>query len=113
MKKDNFSINTLIGRGAVVRGDVVSSGALTVAGNVDGNLQTDATIIVNVGAHVKGNIKSDFAFVSGIVLGNIFAERKVKLLSSAVVIGEITGEDLELDGNAILHGSYKHIKDSS
>lgn len=113
MKKDDFSINTLIGRDTVVRGDVISSGVFTVSGNVNGDLKTDATVIINMGAHVKGNIKSDVAFISGIVFGNVFAERKVKLLSTAVVIGEIISEELELDRSAILHGSYKHTRDSS
>ncbi len=111
LRADNFSINTLIGNGSLVRGDLNINGSVSIDGDLDGNLKTDAAVIVSVNARIKGNIDASSAIIGGIVLGDITAPESVKLLSSSAVIGNIITRKVQMEDKVIFHGHCISISD--
>ena len=111
LRADNFSINTLIGNGSLVRGDLNINGSVSIDGDLDGNLTTDAAVIVSVNARIKGNIDASSAIIGGIVLGDITAPESVKLLSSSAVIGNIITRKVQMEDKVIFHGHCISISD--
>ncbi|MFC2602435.1 MAG: polymer-forming cytoskeletal protein [Treponema sp.] len=111
LRADNFSINTLIGNGSFVRGDLNVNGSVSIDGDLDGNLKTDASVIVSVNARIKGNIDAASAVIGGIVLGDITAPKSVKLLSSSAVIGNIITQRVQMEDKVIFHGHCISISD--
>ena len=111
LRADNFSINTLIGNGSFVRGDLNVNGSVSIDGDLDGNLKTDAAVIVSVNARIKGNIDASSAIIGGIVLGDITAPESVKLLSSSAVIGNIITRKVQMEDKVIFHGHCISISD--
>ena len=111
LRADNFSINTLIGNGSFVRGDLNVNGSVSIDGDLDGNLKTDAAVIVSVNARIKGNIDAASAVIGGIVLGDITAPESVKLLSSSAVIGNIITQRVQMEDKVIFHGPCISISD--
>jgi len=103
-QNDDIAINTYIGAGSVITGDLKISGFVTVYGDIDGNLEATGKIIVGRDARIKGNIVAKSAIISGIVEGNITAPEHIQLFESAVVIGDLTTKRLELAENVIYHG---------
>lgn len=101
---DDFQINSIIGIGSSISGDITVNGFVRVDGDIDGNLITTGNVNVGEKARVLGNIQAKTVTVSGIVKGNIIASQAVQLLSKSVVIGDITTRKLKAEENVILHG---------
>lgn len=101
---DDFQINSIIGIGSSISGDIKVNGFVRVDGDIDGNLITTGNVNVGEKARVLGNIQAKTVTVNGIVKGNIIASQAVQLLSKSVVIGDITTRKLKAEENVILHG---------
>jgi len=101
---DDISINSIIGPGSSIKGDIKINGFTRIDGDLDGNLETAGNVIVGENARVRGNIIARSITVGGIVQGNIIAPVSVKLLSSSTVIGDIQTHKLIADENVIIHG---------
>jgi len=107
---DDISINTIIGLGSAVSGDVHANGFIRVDGDIDGNLESTGNIIIGDKARINGNVSARSTVVGGIVLGDISAPEGIKLLSSSAVIGDITTKKLEIEENVIFHGHCIALK---
>ncbi len=110
---DDISINSIIGKGSSIRGDMKINGFMRIDGDLDGNLETTGNVIVGENARINGNIIAKAITVSGIVKGNIIAPESVKLLSSCAVIGDIQTHRLQADENVILHGHCIALTDET
>ena len=84
---DDISVNTIVGPGALIAGNVTVSGFLRIDGDIDGNVQTQGRVIIGEDARIRGNIKAASVSVGGIVQGDIIAPDYVVILSSGMVIG--------------------------
>ena len=108
---DDISINTLVGAGSAISGDVKINGFVRVDGDVDGNLEASGNIIIGENSRINGNITANSAVIGGIVLGNIFAPEGLKLLSTSAIIGDISTKRLQIENNVIIHGHCIALKD--
>ena len=101
---DDISINTLIGLGSFISGNLKINGFIRIDGDVDGHIETQSNVIVGDSARIKGNISAKSIVIGGIVLGNITAPKGIKLLSNSVVIGDLTTQNLQIEDNVIFNG---------
>lgn len=109
---DDISINTLIGNGSSIKGNLKVNGFVRIDGDVDGNLETDGNVIIGENARIHGDIKAKSIIVGGIILGNIIAENSVKLSVNSVVVGDVLSHSIQIDETAIIHGHCISIKDN-
>lgn len=108
---DDISINTFVGLGSSVSGDMRISGFTRIDGDVDGNLEISGKVIVGEKSRVRGNITAKSAIIGGIVEGNITAPDKVQLFATAAVIGDIATRRLELADNVLFQGHCIALSD--
>lgn len=95
----------MIGKGAVVRGDVTSSGEVVIQGRLEGTLRvSDARVTVAKEAEVKADIFAQEVLVLGRVQGNLRASGRVELRSSADVTGDIYTRRLAMEPDAVVRG---------
>lgn len=113
LRSDDFSINTIIGEGSVVSGDLRINGSVRLDGDVHGDLHTDGNVQIGERARLSGNLTAKSAIVGGIVLGDIIAKESVTLLSSAAVIGDIISQKVQIEEKVIFHGHCISIKDET
>lgn len=111
LKVDDISINTIIGKGSSITGNLRINGFVRLDGDINGNLETDGNIIIGDGARIKGDVKAKAVIVGGIVLGNILAQESIKLLSNSAVLGDIISRKVQVEDKAIFHGHCISIKD--
>lgn len=111
LKLDDISINTIIGSGTAIKGDITINGFVRMDGDIDGNLETDGNVIIGENARLRGNITAKSVTVGGIIIGNITAQENVKLLSSSAVVGDILTRKIQIDEDVIFHGHCISIKD--
>ena len=112
LKIDDISINTIIGSGSSISGDVHIHGFIRIDGDIDGNLETDGNVIIGENARIQGNLKAKSVIIGGIILGNVHAAENVKLLSNAVVIGDILSHKVQIEDKSTFHGHCISIRDS-
>lgn len=104
LRFDDISINTLIGNGSFVKGDLKVNGFIRIDGDIDGNLETDGAVIISEKARIHGNITAKSIIVGGIIIGDITAKDGIKLLSSSAVIGNIISRKVQIEDNVVFHG---------
>ena len=94
-----------ISSGLTIVGKIVGHGALTIFGQVEGELRA-STVVVAEGAQIKGEIVAEELTIGGHVKGTIHANR-VKLTSTAVVEGDIFHRTLAIEENARFEGTSR------
>lgn len=107
-------IDSLIGAGTVVSGDVNFSGGLRVDGHVRGNIRCDgdraATLVISAKAAVDGEIRVSHVVVDGTVNGPIYASEYLELLPNAKIVGDVNYKTLEMQVGATVDGRLLHLE---
>ena len=110
---DDISINTFIGSGSAISGDVRVNGFVRVDGDIDGNFETSGSVIIGEKARIRGNVSAKVAIIGGIVLGDVSATESVKLLTSSTVLGDVITRHIQIDDKVILHGHCIAVEDDA
>lgn len=110
VKIDDISLNTILGSGSSIKGDLKINGFVRIDGDIEGNLSTDGNVIIGENARIKGNVNAKSAIIGGIILGDVFVKENIKLLSSSVVIGDILSRKIQIEEAALFQGHCISIK---
>ena len=94
-----------ISSGLSIIGKIVGHGALTIFGQVEGELRA-STVVIAEGAQMEGDVVAEELTIGGHVKGTIHANR-VKLNSTAVVEGDIFHRTLAIEENARFEGTSR------
>ena len=113
LRTDDISINTIIGKGSAISGNMKVNGFIRIDGDIDGNLETDGNVIVGENARIRGNLSAKSVIIGGIIKGNVTAAESVKILSEAAVIGDVISRKVQIDASAVIHGHCISIKDET
>ena len=113
LRTDDISINTIIGKGSAISGNMKVNGFIRIDGDIDGSLETDGNVIVGENARIRGDLTAKSVIIGGIIKGNIKANGSVKILAEAAVIGDVISRKVQVDGSAIIHGHCISIKDEA
>ncbi len=110
-------IDSLIGAGTVVHGDVNFAGGLRIDGEVHGNVVSasgePSTLVISEKAQVKGEIRVSHLVVNGSVDGPIAADDYLELQPKASVTGDVTYKTLEMHVGAVVKGRLDHAEPGS
>ena len=98
-----------ISSGLSIVGKIVGHGAVTIFGEVKGELHASIVVIAE-GAEIEGDIVAEELTISGRVAGTIHANR-VKLNSTAVVKGDIFHRSLAVEESAHFEGASRRLED--
>ena len=108
---DDISINTLVGSGTTIRGELSVAGFVRVDGDIDGDLETTGRIIVGERARIRGTVRCRIITVGGVIQGDVVAPDGVTILSSGTVLGSVITRKLQVEPDVILHGSCFAVDD--
>lgn len=117
LKKDKSSkpqsrIDSLIGAGTKIEGDVTFVGGLRVDGEVKGNVRStgDAggTLVISEHARIEGEIHVSHLVINGTIIGPVFSSEFLELQPRARVTGDVQYSSLEMHLGAIVQGRLVH-----
>ena len=105
---------SVITKGMVITGDIVSKGSVDVLGGINGNI--DILGKLNVTGSINGNSKAAEVFADNAkIVGEVVSDGSVKIGQSSVIIGNITATsavvagavkgDIDVQGPVILDAS--------
>ena len=111
LRVDDISINTVLGNGSFISGNIKVNGFVRIDGDIDGNLETEGNVIIGENARIRGNITANsVTIIGGVIIGDITAIESVKLLSTSIVRGDIISHKVQIDDTAFYHGHCISIR---
>ena len=103
------TIDTLIGSGSVLQGDLEFTGGLRVDGHIRGPISAqdsnNGTLVLSESGVIEGDVNVPHVVVNGTVKGNISSKGHVELQANAKVDGDIHYKAVEMELGAVLNGS--------
>lgn len=110
--KPNSKIDSLIGAGTTIEGNVVFSGGLRIDGEVRGNVtasgDTQSTLVISEQARIDGEVCVSHLVVNGTVNGPIRSDGFLELQPRARVTGDVEYNSIEMHLGAIVQGRLVH-----
>ena len=110
--KPQNRIDSLIGEGTTVEGNVIFSGGLRIDGKVKGSVvaadDEPSTVVLSERARVEGEIRVSHAVVNGTVQGPVHAMEYVELQPKCNVTGDVHYRTLEIQLGAVVQGRLVH-----
>lgn len=105
-------LDSLVGAGTRIDGDVTFSGGLRVDGEIKGNVcsagDTGGTLVISEQARIEGEIHVSSLVINGTVIGPVFSSEFVELQTKARITGDIQYNRLEMHLGAIVQGRLVH-----
>lgn len=109
------TIDTLLGAGSVLQGDLEFTGGLRVDGHIKGHVSAqdsnNGTLVLSESGIIEGDINVPHVVINGTVKGNISSTGHVELQNAAKVSGDIHYKAVEMELGAVLNGSL--VSDAS
>ncbi len=110
--KPGSRIDSLIGAGTRVTGDVQFRGGLRIDGEVIGNVRADGdesgTLVLSEHARIEGAVSVTHAVINGSVHGPIESTEFLELQPQARIVGDVVYNRLEVHLGAIVKGRLEH-----
>jgi len=97
-------LNSLIGEGSEFRGEFKVKDLLRIDGFFKGNIVTEGKILIGKTGTVETDIRAGTVVVGGEVRGSIHAARRVTLLSTCRLFGDIVTPSLVVEEGVVFEG---------
>lgn len=113
-KIKSSKIDTLIGDGVEINGDIKFNGGLHLDGVVVGNVSTagdaeGAVLVISERGRVEGDVYVAYGVINGEVIGNVYASEKLELSTNARISGNVEYNLLEMASGAEINGQMLHV----
>jgi cytoskeletal protein CcmA (bactofilin family) len=113
--KPQNRIDSLIGAGTTIEGNIVFGGGLRVDGYVRGNVSAaedkPSTLVLSEQARIEGEIRVSHVVINGTVVGPVHATEYVELQAKSNVTGDVHYRTLEMQLGAVLQGRLVYQAD--
>jgi cytoskeletal protein CcmA (bactofilin family) len=113
-KKKQPRIQTLIGEGTVINGEVQFSDGLRIDGEVVGDVvaqpNSQSMLVISEKARVTGKVKAGHVIINGCVIGPVQSDELLELQPKASIVGDVRYESLEMHQGAVIDGELRPLK---
>jgi cytoskeletal protein CcmA (bactofilin family) len=110
--KPQNRIDSLIGAGTIIEGDLNFSGGMRIDGRVNGNVVATpgkpSTLVLSELAQVNGEVNVTHLVVNGVINGSVSASAYLELQSKARVTGDVSYHTIEIQLGAVIDGRLLH-----
>ncbi len=112
-RKPLAKIDTLIGVGTIIEGDIRFSGGLRIDGTVKGNVEAAdgaaaSTLILSEQARIEGNVAVAYLVNNGTVVGQVSVAECLEMQSRAKIVGDVEYSLIEMHQGAVVEGRLVH-----
>ncbi len=119
-KKTAFSsarIDTLVGQGTVINGDLIFAGGLHVDGKINGNVVAEegssAILILSEHGRIEGDVKVPNMVLNGEIIGDVYGSTRVELAPKSRIKGSVYYNLIEMAIGAEVNGGLVHQPDDA
>lgn len=97
-------VETMIGKGSKMTGNIYSSGSIRVEGRVEGEIKSAGDLFIGEEALVIASIHCKNIIIAGEVQGNVDVVEKLEILPSGKLFGDIKMSKLIIEDGATFKG---------
>jgi cytoskeletal protein CcmA (bactofilin family) len=116
-KKHSARIDSLIGAGTCVEGDVIFAGGLRIDGEVKGDVRAaqdqPTVLVISTQARIEGEIHVAHCVINGTVSGTVHVAETLELQAGARVTGDVHYASLEMHQGAVVQGRLVHHSEAA
>jgi cytoskeletal protein CcmA (bactofilin family) len=106
-------INSIIGEGTRFNGEFDLNGLLRIDGDFCGTVRTEGKVLVGKNGRAECTVYAGTVVVGGILRGNIFANEKVVILSTGIVLGNIHSPRFIVEEGVIFNGTARIVQEAA
>jgi len=115
--KPQTQIDSLIGAGTSIEGNLNFTGGLRIDGQINGNVVAapgkPSTLVLSEHAQVNGEVNVTHLVINGSISGSVFASEYMELQSKARINGDVHYSTLEIQLGAVVDGRLIHSNTAS
>ena len=104
MGKNEDRLDTVIGKNARIKGDLITDGGVRLDGQVEGNIEAQSIIITGKDSLIKGDVHCKDAILAGRIEGHVFATDAIEMQTGASVLGDIHSKHLVIQKDCFFEG---------
>jgi cytoskeletal protein CcmA (bactofilin family) len=118
-KKDSKqrSIESLVGVGMVIEGNVTFKGGMRVDGLVRGDVRaaegTPSMLVISEQARIEGQVHAGHIVVNGSIAGTVHVSELIELQPKARITGDVFYHALEMHQGAVVDGRLMHASSNA
>lgn len=105
-------IDSLIGVGTRIEGDVHFSGGLRIDGEVTGSVSAlegrEATLVLSDKARIDGSVSVAHLVTNGTIVGAVTVVETLEMQSRAKIVGDVDYSLIEMHQGAVIEGRLVH-----
>jgi cytoskeletal protein CcmA (bactofilin family) len=90
-----------------IEGKIVGAGHIRIAGRFKGDVQVDGNVSLEAGARLEGQVKASVVSVGGELIGNIDNAKRVELLETGVINGDVKAGSLTVAAGSRMRGQVE------
>ncbi|MGO9804952.1 MAG: bactofilin family protein [Steroidobacteraceae bacterium] len=98
---------SIISSDLTIEGKIVGSGHVRIAGRFKGDVQVDGNVSLDAGARLEGQVKASVVSVGGELIGNIDNAKRVELLETGVINGDVKAGSLTVAAGSRMRGQVE------
>lgn len=106
-------IDSLIGAGTRIEGDVHFAGGLRIDGEVKGSVlaaegAASAVLVLSEHAHIEGGVNVAHLVTNGTVVGSVAVTQSIEMQSKSRIVGDVEYSLIEMHQGAVIEGRLLH-----
>jgi cytoskeletal protein CcmA (bactofilin family) len=90
-----------------IEGKITGTGHVRIAGRFKGDVHVDGNVSLDAGARLEGNVKASIVSVGGELVGNIENVKRVELLETGVINGDVKAGSLTVAAGSRMRGQVE------
>ena len=90
-----------------IEGKIIGTGHIRIAGRFKGDVQVDGNVSLESGARLEGHVKASVVSVAGELIGNIENAKRVELLETGVINGDVKAAQLTVAAGSRMRGQVE------
>ncbi|MGE5470175.1 MAG: bactofilin family protein [Bacteroidota bacterium] len=111
--KPQGRIDSLIGVGTQIEGNVRFTGGLRIDGEVKGSVEaaegaSSSTLVLSEQARIEGSVSVAHLVTNGTVVGPVTVSESLELQSRARIVGDVDYAIIEMHQGAVIEGRLVH-----
>jgi len=105
---------TILGRSAVVKGELSASEDLVLEGQFEGSINVpENCLTVGAQGQAKSEIQARLVVVHGTVNGKISAKERVEIRKTGSVVGDVVSAGVAIEDGAYFKGSIEIVREGN
>lgn len=98
-------LNAFLGANTIYEGKLNFEGSVHIDGKFNGEIISDGSLVIGKEAEVRGTINVGELSLSGLLVGDVKARRRVIIHSSGVLDGQVNTPALVMEEGGIIDGN--------